>query len=225
MRNFSTRIRLGGAVLFLCMTAPLALADSVNMTITQPLYDWAGVNISPYSATITSPAPTSNLSVVCLDIAENTYLNTGYSYDRTYNGGPSGVGAITPATKEMYDGAARLAAQLLATPTPLGDVRGKLSFAIWYIFDTAAFTHANSYITAPMKAEIIGMAAAAVADTTSVSYTVYTPTVRDTTGLASQRMLGNVTVPEPSAVALLGLNLSGLLGLVVVLRRRRLARD
>lgn len=225
MQHISIRIRLGGAALLLCLTTPLVFADTVNMKITKPLYNWAGVNVSPYAAEITkvntvTQTPTLKLNVVCLDIAENTPLNDPLLYDVSPPAVLPNVGAV-PSTKAMYDGAARLAAQLLATPTPQQDSRGKLAFAIWYIFDPGAFTHANGYLTVGLKDQIVQLAADAIAGTTSVSYTVYTPIPLNGDGtLKSQRMMGNVSVPEPSAVALLALDMSGLLGMVVVLRRR-----
>jgi hypothetical protein len=66
---------------------------------------------------------------------------------------------------------------------------------------------------------ITAMANSAIASSSTVHYTVYTPPA-DETNLRSQRFIGNVSVPEPSAVALLAFDLSGLLGLAVVLRRR-----
>lgn len=239
MRKISTLTRLGGAVLFLCLTASVMLADQVQMKIVgNPLNltGWAGENVSPYSAQITKQSsgtigdvntqslnPFINLSVVCLDIAENTSLNAEIIYDRTYNTGGTYDPALPPTwtMQQRYDAAARLAAQLFATPTPTGDLRGELSFAIWYIFNPNAFTlpSVNQAFLASHTANIIQKATDALNSGTSVTYTVYTPPAQGT-NLSSQRFLGNVSVPEPPAVALLGLNMSGLLGLVLVLRRR-----
>ncbi|MBL0160917.1 MAG: PEP-CTERM sorting domain-containing protein [Bryobacterales bacterium] len=190
------------------------------------LTPWAGENVSPYSAQIktgTSWTNPINLSVVCLDIAENVGVNAEIVYDRTYDmGGTYDPALPTPPTmQQRYDGAARLAAELFTLPTPTGVDRGMRSFAIWYIFNQNAFTHptVNQAFLAPYTSSIIAMANAAINSTTSVHYTVYTPPANGT-NLSSQRFIGNVSVPEPSAVALLALDMSGLLGLVVVLRRR-----
>ncbi len=241
MQHISTRIRLGSAALLLCLTAPLAFADQVMMNLaTNPLTltQWGGKYVNPYSAQITkvgnpivssTPSLVSpiNLSVVCLDIAETTGWNS-----ITYNlsdstGGPYNTAWQNPPVatlQQRYDGAARLAAELLAMSPLTNPDRGKLSFAIWYIFNKDALvglTDGNTFgNAATFKAEITQLAVNAIASGTSVRYTVYTPASASGESLPSQRFISNVTVPEPSAVALLALDMSGLLGLVVVLRRR-----
>ena len=76
-------------------------------------------------------------------------------------------------------------------------------------------------MSAGQQTSIIGLANTALDSGTSVSYTVFDPRPLPTDGTpANQRMLGNVHVPEPSAVALLGLDMFGSVGLVVLLRRR-----
>lgn len=207
-------------VALLCMTAPMAFADTVSMTLlNQNLVSWGGQYVSPYDARMTAPQ-NLDLQVICLDVGLSTYLNRSYVYDRTFDEGPSNFGAIQPATDAMYQAAARLGHQLLYTPGLTTADRGKLSFAIWSIFNS----NWSNYLTISNKTTVVGeinaLVTQALNQTWMPNFQVFTPlNGQGNYNYPSQRMM-TVSVPEGSAAGMLGICLFGLFGLVLTLRRR-----
>ena len=210
----------GLVIALLCLTAPMAFADTVSMNlVNQTLTPWGGQYVSPYAAQITkidgdTQTPAIDTRVICLDISVNTYIGTTYVYDRTFNEGPASYATRPEATPEMYQLAARLGHQLLYTPGLTTSARGQLAFAIWQVFDNSAI---NSLSTANKNA-VNALIAQATAQAWTPDFAVLTPQV-GTFRYPSQRFM-TVNVPEASSAAMLGMCLFGLFGLVVTLRRR-----
>jgi hypothetical protein len=211
-------------VALLCMTAPMAFADTVNMWISvgsSRLVEH-GVYVSPYVGNITAingVPQSATLPVICLDYRRTTYTgqNNGYVYDRTFNSGPEIYGAI-PASEGMYDLAARLGHRLLYTPNLSNLDRAGYSWAIWRIFDTTAYMRPSSSslaIDSNIRNRAEEFLAWAGSQTWTPNFQVFTPI----DGSNSQRMM-TVSVPEGSAAGMLGICLFGLFGLVLTLRRR-----
>lgn len=127
--------------LFLALTVSAYADTFVNMTLTgNGLDSWGGEYVSPYSATSNS----HDLQVACLDLTLTTNIGTPYSYDIS----TPANGDNTPW--QNYQAAAILTKQVLGA---VGDQRGELSFAIWYIFNPGAVTgDANSQVQANLLA-------------------------------------------------------------------------
>jgi hypothetical protein len=210
-------------VAVLCMAAPLASADTVNLSLTGvglklPAPGFPSHYISPYAAKITkvngSAVTPYDLDVICLDLHQTTYVNSNLVYDVTQNSGPADFGANSITTEmyeHMYKVAARLAVGLFSAATD--QARSEYAFAIWTVFDGNALDGLSVGNTAAVVALIEGAQTGWVPN-----FTVYTPPL--TAGELTAQRLMTVHVPEPSAIPLLGLNLGGLLGLILVFRRR-----
>ncbi len=210
-------------VALLCMTAPMAFADTVNMSISigSPSLVQHSVYVSPYVGNITAinDVPQSaTLAVICLDYRLTTSTGTPYVYNRTFDSGPQNYGAIQPATQVMYDLAARLGHRLLYTPNLSNLDRAGYSWAIWRVFDTTAYMRPSSSslaIDSNIRNRAEEFLAWAGSQTWTPNFQVFTPIDRTN----SQRMM-TVSVPEGSAAGMLGICLFGLFGLVLTLRRR-----
>lgn len=210
-------------VALLCMTAPMAFADTVNMSISigSPSLVQHGVYVSPYVGNITAinnVPQSATLAVICLDYRLTTSTGTPYVYNRTFDTGPTDYGAVQPATQDMYDLAARLGHRLLYTPGLSSLDRAGYSWAIWRVFDTTAYMRPLNpalAIDPSIKNKAEEFLAWAKGETWTPNFQVFTPI----DGSGSQRMM-TVSVPEGSAAAMLGICLFGLFGLVLTLRRR-----
>ena len=223
------RMRFGlcvvGLLSILCIATPVAYADPVTIVFTGVNGSSAGgVYTSPYYGTINGQA----VSMICDSFSQripagNTWQATAYSFSnlsgaRFFTGSPADA-------QHNYNAAAWLGEMLLGTLTDFN--RNAISFALWDIFTDSAVT-----LTSPQPQALADAAALwksnAIAATNSdvnayANWTVYTPTSTQPTGVSLsggdiQEFL--VRTPESPALAVLGLNLSGLLGLIVLFRRR-----
>jgi hypothetical protein len=227
-------------VVFLCF-ATGAFADvTMQLTAPPPGPYMAGIYISPYHANIDG---VSTL-VVCDDFSHDTFPNESWtasvadfnSLGSTQN---STFWNLTSAQQtQLYDEAAWLTLQLLSLySTNPNDTTtlGEISFAIWNVFDSSAIPYLASHDggagyenctngacywqNQAINASSNGFAAGEFAN-----FQVYSPSGNFScpSGCPTtppQEFLA-VTTPEPPAPALLAVYLSGLVGLVLLFRRR-----
>jgi hypothetical protein len=122
--------------------------------------------------------------------------------------------------QHKYNAAAYLGEMLLGTLT--ADQRNQVSFALWAPYRPPPASDYNSFI---LNSGVASYMQSALTATDSLpgayaNWTVYTPTQPAGSLRADQIQEFLVRTPEPPALATLGLNLSGLLGLIVLFRRR-----
>jgi hypothetical protein len=138
---------VSGLVLLILLVAQNALADSVNITLSNnpaPNYDiFANVYTGPYAATVNGQP----VLIVCDDFLHDT--NAGQSWTATVNslGSSSALWSATDPNYVMdYQKAAYLTLLMLATPNTQANSTtiGELSFAIWSIF---APSQVNSWLS------------------------------------------------------------------------------
>ncbi len=185
--------RVAVAVLLLCLMAPGALADTVNMSISWGSNGYGDI-YGPYTGHISSIDNNStsiDVLVMCLDYSLPTNVGQIYTYDRTFNAGPGVAPPTTLATQEMYD----LAAKLFATYGSNAAERVHMNNAIWSIFDASRIDDGG----------LIPL----VAGVAAPNYAIYTPSVTDG-AVHNQRFL-SVGVPDGGmTLMLLGGALVGL---------------
>jgi hypothetical protein len=202
----------------LCTSAPSAYANPLpNMVLTSAGSNaMGGYLVNPYTARFNGgPA----MPVICDDFGTNSYVGETWHADayrfsdltklKFYNA------ADPTGSLNKYNAAAWLGVQLLDSSSTNAQ-KGWLSYAIWEIFTPGAFSHisgadrtnATNYKNAALDATK-GFDATHYSD-----WVVYTPDPLS----ASQEFMARA--PESPAVALLGLNFAGLLGLVGLFRRR-----
>jgi hypothetical protein len=203
------------------------------------------VYVGPYSASIDGGTPTQ---VICDDFLDDSFLPE-YWTANVFDGGNSATyGSTRNATKAplpagfdltaAYNEIGYLAVQLL-TPGLSQEVTGEIHFALWSIFDPGAINTLDSYYGVPVGMQhnsYYNAANAWLTDAKSKSsdssfisqFTIYSP---DTS--AAMYCPGNscgstrppqeflVRTPEPSFVAMLGVDLTGVGALIFMLRRRR----
>jgi len=197
-----------------------------------------GVYVDPYTATVGGGAPTS---VICDDWSDNTDIGESWTANVSTvasvssgnmtplfaPGAAQPVSVLTPG--QLYDEAAWLGTQLLANsnnPTKLAEY----SFAIWELTYTYAPTKElpapTTFLAGSPDASyqsaitgLINQAEAAVAGGYSgAGWEILTP-VTGTPGPPQEFL---VYTPESSSTLMFGADLLGLLGLVLVFRRRML---
>jgi hypothetical protein len=211
---------------------------TMQLTAPPPGPSLDGVYISPYTATIDGVST----SVICddfsADISPSTPPWTANVTKLSSIQGETSADTVlkfdpTSAAQQQsdYTVAAILATEIFAAQTS-GDAlaQGELSFALWSVFESSAV---SSYLTSvsPIFSDSLTTLAAAtsylnaakalaapIGSLTPGSYsnvTVYTPTPLS----ASQEFI-TVSMPEPSSPELLVLYLTGVAGLVFVVKRR-----
>jgi hypothetical protein len=206
-----------------------------------------GVYTSPYYATV---GTTTNVAVICDDFADDTYLNeswTAFTTDLSQvgassvlkwgNGGGAASIGLGLGRDEAYTVAAYLSQQILSA---VGGSKNQqdLSYALWGLFDVDAFTYLTNNGLGPDRT------AALTAISTAITYVV---THGLNTGNFSAQTGANVTIysydtgamcgaghcpteppqefirvsmPEPSYLTMLGVDLLTMVGLIVTFRRR-----
>jgi len=220
--------------------APASFAQTVTMTLTgvNGAND-GGVYTDPYYGTITSAAGTSSGAIICDDYADESLIGqtwTAVATNLTSAGTTSNtlkwMGTNGVSTQTLYNAIASLATTMLTKPA--GAAQEAYSFAIWELtflygksnggtpstvdpFSTLAATDpvlaaAQALLLNPFATN--GLLNAGTYTPGEFSYvTIYTPT---NVGPPQEF----ITVPEASTVAMLGVDLLGLLALGFFFRRR-----
>jgi hypothetical protein len=207
--------------------ASAAVADTANMTLTSAGSNvLGGVYVGPYIATINGVST----QVICDDWAHESTLNTPWT---------ANVNTLSPLSNPdqtrwgdnqlVYDQVAWLVTQMLAPPAvcPAGgscNIVGDISYAIWEL--TYCSANSCSAASGTPFGSLSGNDLAnakwwldnvptSFASGDFSNFLVYTPT---NGGPPQQEFI--VRAPESSAAILLGADLLGLLGFVVLFRRR-----
>ena len=237
--------RLQGVVLLLVCLASGAWADQLKIVNAGANYVMGGVYTSPYGITVNGGAP---VMLICDDFTTEislgqTWSATATSFAQLQAGtNPAGTpkfgsAILTVGDLQNYATAAVLAAQLMALPNLASEAAGEISYALWGIFDAPLLTsiHNPFGTITPLElsaaTDYLSAARVLVANVTSgntvnlnqisiggraiAGMTIYTPNPLN----ASQEFL-MVSMPEPSYPAVLAMDLLGILGLIVVFRRR-----
>jgi len=197
----------------------MQLTSAGNGDVLGPAY------IGPYVATI---AGVQNVNVICDDFATDSSLDSPWAFKTsTLADLTNAKFKAQPDDVQKYEEVAWLSEQLLYNPvgtcTSLGLVttncQGDLQYAIWSIFDPLALNSigGSDLSTADALVTTAGLSKNLNADYSNV--TIYTANPQS----ASQEFIV-VHTPEPSALALLGVDLSGVMALVFFFVRRERKR-
>jgi hypothetical protein len=230
IRGISIAIAAG-----LCCYAPNLLADTASMQLTSAgPYTMSNVYVGPYTATINGVST----PVICDDFFDdswlpewwtaNVYTPPNYSTTRDQqNSGFTGT-ALTQAYNEV----GYLAVQLLnaaSAPTPNATTIGEIDFALWSVFDPTALNSLSGSAYAAAQGYLTTAASYKNNSSFISQFTIYSPnmsySVSCTPGGGAcpdsppQEFL--VRTPEPSELALLGIDLSGVGALLFLVYRRR----
>jgi hypothetical protein len=200
-----------------------------------------GVYTSPYVATI---GGVTGINVICDDFADDSYVpETWTTYVTslptvsssspvkwTGSGYGSAVG-YSLSQSDAYAAAAYLAIELLNTnqSTQAGrTIAGELSFAMWGLFDAAAYNSISGSVLTASKADLTAAIQnhGLLSSYTNVSLYSYDAAAGlpvgcgGTCGTPPQEFIV-VNMPEPPSLAILAVDMLGVLGLVVFFRCRR----
>jgi hypothetical protein len=230
-RLIKTRWLLGLAV---CLSTT-AFADTVSMTLTGVGSNGgvAGIAVGPYLATI---GTTQNVKVICDDFLSETWL--WETWKATVNSvadlGSSGVLASTKwgsqgATQAQYNEAAWLAMNLVMANS--ADAAA-IQFAIWEVFLPEPGTTPFDLLSASqlnLAQSWLDAAKAHASDAASsfADVFIFTPIAGTAVGcpggcgLSTPQEFLVVRTPEPAAAALLAVDFTGVVGLVLFFRRKR----
>lgn len=207
-------------------------------------YVMGGVYTSPYGVTVDGVRELMICDDFKFDIPTipYTWAATETSLTDILNSPPApGTPKFAGPNMELnYTTAAILAGQLLSLPNLYSSQAGVLSYAIWAIFDPSvlntiqngSYYTGHGYLTTDQRETANNLlkdakdkAALALAnkDFSAIpQLTIYTPATGVSPYKDSQEFLRvRITVPEPSFIALLAVDLMGIAGLVLFVRRRR----
>lgn len=194
-----------------------------------------GVYVSPYQGTVSqSGIQTYSGYIICDDFNTESYLGSSWTVTATNAGDIAGSGvkfqmstysdpflkSDTVTDQQAYDAVAWLANQLVSPSNVTNKTaQTNISFAIWDIFDGQAMDPLNQGTVATLISEAF---AAAQGGYVGSDVTVYTPSSPSLPTAAQEFLVVNMA--EPSFVALLGLDLLAVVGLILFLQRRLAAR-
>jgi hypothetical protein len=219
--------------LLILACAGAAMAGSSSMQLTNAGSNvLGGVYVGPYYAIIDG---VSNVAIICDDFADETFVGQTWQANVTNVAANSTtlmstrLGLPAAQQSQMYATAAYLATQLMSGATcPPGTLNckaanyaGDIQFAIWQLFDPAdpngmPFSYLSGYDLTNAAAWLIYALGHAPSIANDANILVYSPVG----GGPPQEFL-RVTTPEPAAIALLAVQLLGLTGVVVCVRRRK----
>ena len=221
-----------GAFLVLLAAAAGAFGDAgMKLVNTNANYVMGGVYTSPYNISVNGGTATL---MICDDFLTNVSLGQTWNAKVTSLSDLQAGGTAkfsTANTVRDYATAAVLAGQLMGLGSFGNATAGELSYAIWGTFDPVLLTNnpasgeghltttelqaAQKFLT-DAQAVVDAATVGGVIDLSKIpNLTIYTP---DPAG-ASQEFL-RVSMPEPSFIATLGIDLLGIVGFVVLLRRK-----
>ena len=242
MKHFRTTLLLLSVLAVGCLTAQMAHADGIPVTLTfpgipGPYVSWGGQYVSPYPVTLTQGGTAyPNTQVICDQINAITYVPGTYNYE-VYNGYTASN--KTGGTQDQYDAAAYLSNMLITgnysgldsvsnfSSYSSADQRGIVAFAIWDIFvphDSLSEYSGVPGMGVPLSYldTVASAAMGATAGVTNVpDFAVLVPDDANAqpNGTVPQEFI-LIKTPESSAMALLVTYLTGLAGLVFVFRRK-----
>jgi len=219
--------------------APASFAQTVTMTLSSVNgANDGGVYTDPYYGTITSGGVTSSAVLICDDYADESLLGQTWSAvvtNVTAAGTTSNTlkwtGTNGVSTQTLYNAIASLATTMLTKPA--GPAQEAYSFAIWEL----TFLYGKSNGGMPSTIDPIStlggdsVAAAALALLADpfatgglLNANTYTPGEFSNVAIYTPTNVGPpqefISVPEASTVAMLGVDLLGLLALGFFFRRR-----
>lgn len=207
----------------------------------------AGVYTSPYYATVGGQA---NVAVICDDYASESYLDESWTvYQTNLSSLVSGNTVVPPKWSSGYSeptlgnliagglnqATAYTVAAYLATEivdaTPGSQNQEDLSFAMWALFDGGtAFSGLSGsdltgaeqdLMTAETQVSTLGLTTSSYSDVVIYSYDAAAGLPTGCGGTCPPPPQEFITVmPEPSSPGLLGLDLLGVAGLILLARRR-----
>ncbi|MGA2592741.1 MAG: hypothetical protein ABSH32_22750 [Bryobacteraceae bacterium] len=226
MRNRFAAQRLLSLAAFICLASSGFAQGTVDMTLTSAGNNILGpAYVGPYYATVGSE---TNVAIICDDFADESYVGQNWTAD-VFNVANLGAGGQTwmetkGVTLQDYSEAAWLAEQLV-DPTSItclsgADCAGDIQYAIWQLFDPQGnplqYLSGNDLTTASNALTQATTLAANMPLSDFSNVTVYSPVG----GGPPQEFL-SVTTPEPSFLALFGVDLPVLLIAVFLIRRHR----
>jgi hypothetical protein len=207
MRSYTRSFILTAVVIpVILLLCPSMQASTIDLTGN---YSWnyQGIVVGPYLASLDGGP---DLSVFCLDLHLETYVNTTYMGNLTTPSTPAEDEAAFLASYSLYLGAPS------SLPAMVNNVEGPVSLAIWQLMGTMGDTKPDPaslpYIQLAQSAYSQGRIPESFLDRVSV-WTPQTPgsSQRFITALRDDSMIEDA-VPEPGAALFLG---SGLLLLVL----------
>jgi hypothetical protein len=221
-----------------------AQTDTLTLDNAGANYVMGGVYTSPYGISINGSAP---VQLICDDFT--TDISVGQSWTATVTTfaaiesgtNPPDTPKFTPADIQKYATVAVLAAELESLTNLASVQAGEISYALWDVFDptllnsttnpygtitSGELSAAQNYLTGA-EALVAGATTAGIVNLSQISIdgnaiegmTIYTPNPKS----ASQEFV-TVNVAEPPSLAVFGLDLLGLGGLMLFARRRRSLR-
>lgn len=226
MKNRFAMQRLLSLAAFICLASSGFAQGTVDMTLTSAGNNILGpAYVGPYYATAGSEI---NVAIICDDFADDSYVGQNWTAD-VFNVANLNAGGQTwmetkGVTQPEYSEAAWLAEQLI-DPTAFtclsgADCAGDIQYAIWQLFDPQdnplQYLSGNDLTNASNALTQATTRAANMPRSGFFDVTIYSPAG----GGPPQEFL-RVTTPEPSFLALFGVDLPALLIVVFLIRRRR----